>query len=76
MTGLVLTSSEATGSWSPSPLFVSRDSFSLWTRVRVQTAHSTAYLNGCPYIFLVYYYMSLYHIFMTSLWLAVGSQSL
>ena len=61
MTGLVYTSAEATGSWSPSPLIVSRDSFSLWTWARVQTARSTAYFNGCHYIFdiLVYYYICL-----------------
>ena len=35
-----------TGSWSPSPLILSRDSFSLWTWDRVQTAHSIAYFNG------------------------------
>ena len=34
------------GSWSPSPLIVSRDSFSLATWARVQTARSTAYFNG------------------------------
>ena len=52
MTGLVLTSWEATGSWS---------SFSLWTWARVQTARSTAYFNGCPYIFdiLLYNYICL-----------------
>ena len=60
---------------------VSRDSFSLWTYARVQTARSKAYFNGCPYIFLMYYYittyMFLYHISMVSpLWLAVGPQSL
>ena len=40
---------------SLSPLIVSWDSFSLWTWARVQTARSTAYLNGCPYIFLIFY---------------------
>ena len=45
------TSSLATGSWSPPPLFVIRDSFSRWTWARVQTARSTAYFNGWPYIF-------------------------
>ena len=30
---------------------VSRDSFGLWTRTPVQTARSTAYFYGCPYIF-------------------------
>ena len=48
MTGLVQTSSEATRSWSPSPLVVSRDSLSLLTWARVQTARSTAYFDGCP----------------------------
>ena len=48
---LVKRCARATGSWSPSPLIVSRDSFSLWTWARVQTARSTAYFNGCPYIF-------------------------
>ena len=57
MTGLVLTSSEATGSWSPSPLIVSRDSYSLWTWAHVHTACSTVYFNGCPYIFLINYYI-------------------
>ena len=52
MTGLVLTYSETTGSWSPSP----RDSFSLWTWARVQTVRSTAFFKGWTYIFLIYYY--------------------
>ena len=49
-------------SWSPSPLILSRDSFSLWTRARVQTARSTAYFNGCPYIFLndILFYITIY----------------
>ena len=71
-------SSEATGSWSPSPLIVSRDSFSLWTWARVQTARSTAYFNGVARYFwytLILLYMFVYYIFMTSpLWLAVGPQ--
>ena len=62
MTGLVYTSPEATGSWYPSPLIVSRDSFSLWTWSRVQTARSTPYFNGYPYIFdiLSHYYIQMY----------------
>ena len=34
-------------------LIVNRESFSLWTWDHVQTARSTAYFNGCPYIFLI-----------------------
>ena len=60
MTGLVWTSTEATGSWSPPPLIVSRDSLSLWTRARVQNAYKTAYFNGCPYIVLIYYFITIY----------------
>ena len=46
-TGLGWTSSEATlGSWSPSPLIVSRESFSLWTWAGIQTALNTVYFNG------------------------------
>ena len=52
---LYLTSSDATGSLSSSPLIVSWDSFSLWTWARVQTARSTAYFNRCPNIFVIYY---------------------
>ena len=37
----------------------SRDSFSLWTWARVQTARSTAYFNGCPYVLLIYYYITI-----------------
>ena len=48
ITGLVLTSSEATGSLSPSPQIVSRDSFSLWIRACIQIARNKAYFNGCP----------------------------
>ena len=44
----------------PPPLIVSWDSFSLWTWARVQTARSTAFFNGCPYIFLIYYYIYIY----------------
>ena len=63
--GLVFvpSSSEATASCSPSPLIVSRDSFSLWTWARVQTVRSTAYLNGCPYDILLYYYICLWTTF-------------
>ena len=43
-----------TGSWSPSPLIVSRDSYSLWTLARVQNARGTAYFNGSPYILSIY----------------------
>ena len=53
MAGLVLTSSEATESWSPSPLILSRDSFSL------STARSTAYFYGCHCIFLIYFYITI-----------------
>ena len=41
-------------------LIVSRDFFSLWTWTRVQTARSTAFFNGCPYIFLIFYYITMY----------------
>ena len=34
-------------------------SCSLWTRARVQTARSTTYFNGCPYI-LIYFYITIY----------------
>ena len=40
MTGLVQTSSEATGSWSSSSLIVSWDSFRPWTWARFQTSLS------------------------------------
>ena len=46
------------GSWSLSPLIVSRDSFILWTWTHVQTARNAAYLYGCPYTFLIYYYIT------------------
>ena len=46
--------------WSPSPLIVIRDSFRLWTWDRVQTARSRAYFNWCPFIFLIYYYITIY----------------
>ena len=49
-TGLVQTSSDETRPWSSSPLIVSRDSFSPWTWVRLQ---SIAYSGGRLYIFLI-----------------------
>ena len=52
---LVQPSSEATGSWSSSPLFVSRDSFSLQAWAREHIARSTTYSNGYLSIFLKYY---------------------
>ena len=61
MTGLVFNSS-----WSPSPLIISRDSLSLWTWARIQTARSTAYFNGCPYISwctIILLYMFVYHFY-------------
>ena len=62
-----------------SPLIVSRDSFSLWTWARVQTARSTAYFNNVTRYFwytFILLYMFVYYIFMTSsLWLTVGPQS-
>ena len=60
MTSLVWNSSEAKGSWSPSPLIVTRDSFSIWAWARIQTARSTAYFNGCLYTFLIYHYITIY----------------
>ena len=60
MTGLVLTSSEATGSWSPSLWLLSRDTFSHWIWARVQTTRSTAYFNGWPYIILIFYDITIY----------------
>ena len=47
MTGLVQTSSEATGSWSLSPLIVSRDSFSHQTWARFQPGGAQPALFGC-----------------------------
>ena len=45
----------------PRPLWLLvGDSFSLWTWARVQTAHSTAYFNGCPYISLIYCNIPIY----------------
>ena len=44
-------------------LIVNRDSFSLWIWARLQTARSTAYFNGCAYIYwtwrgsLLYYFI-------------------
>ena len=46
---------EATGSWSPSPLIVIRDSFSFWTWAYIQTARSTAYFNWGYWIFMIFY---------------------
>ena len=43
-----------------SPLIVCRDSFSPWTWAQLQTARSTAFFNGCPHIFLIYYYITIY----------------
>ena len=34
--------------------------FNIGTWAREQTARSTAYFNGCPYIFLIYYYNTIY----------------
>ena len=77
---LVLTSSEATGSWSPFPLIVSRNSFSHWTCARVQSARSTVYFNGCPQIFwytiLLLCLCTILILPRSPLWLAVGHQSL
>ena len=42
-----LSNPTATGSWSPSLLIVSLDTFSFWTWARLQTTRSTAYFNGC-----------------------------
>ena len=47
-------------SWSPSPLIVSRDSFSIWTWARVQTALSTVYFNGRHKIVSIYFYNTLH----------------
>ena len=62
MTGFVQTSSEATKSWSSSPLIVSRDSFSHQTWVRFQPGGALPALFGCHYIFLLYY---IYHLCFT-----------
>ena len=56
MTGLVQTSSEATRSWSSSPLIVSRDSFSHQTWARFQLGGALPALFGCHYIYLCYNY--------------------
>ena len=45
--GIVQTSSEATGSWSLSPLIVSRDSFSHQTWARFQPGGAQPTLFGC-----------------------------
>ena len=77
MTGLVQTSSEETGSWSLSPLIVSRDSFSHHTWARFQPGGAQPALFGCRWIyFLIYnihYLCCLCIDFMTSpLGVAVG----
>ena len=38
----------------PSPLSVSRDSYSPWTLARIQTARNKACSSGCHYIILIY----------------------
>ena len=64
MTGLVQTSSEATRSWSSSPLIVSRDSFSHQTWARFQPAeHSLPYSDVTIYIYFLLYYI--YHLCFT-----------
>ena len=41
--------------------FALKDTFYIeYTWARAQTVRSTAYLNGCPYIFLIYYYYTIY----------------
>ena len=54
MMGLVQTSSEATGSWSLSPLIVSRDSFSHQTRARFQPGGAQPALFRCRLIYFWY----------------------
>ena len=44
----------------PRPVWLLVGTFSLWTWARVKTARSTACFNGCPYIFLIYYYITIY----------------
>ena len=44
----------------PVPFTCQSGLLSIWTWARVQTARSTAYFNGCPYIFLIYYYITSY----------------
>ena len=81
MTGLVQTSSEATRSWSSSPLIVSRDSFSHQTWARFQPGGAKPALFGCHYIYFCYIIFIIYalrlSIFMTSsLGVAVGLLSI
>ena len=63
MTGIVQTSSEATRSWSSSPLIVSRDSFSHQTWARFQPGGAKPALFGCHYIFFLLYHI--YHLCFT-----------
>ena len=77
MMGLVQTSSEATSSWSSSPLIVSRDSFSYQTWARFQAGGAWPALFECHYIYFCYIIFIIYalrvSIFITSpLWVAVG----
>ena len=72
MTGLVQTSSEATGSWSLSPLIVSRDSFGHYTWPRFQSAYS----DVAKYIFEIYYLLTMLFVYwflwpLRLLWLLV-----
>ena len=70
MTGLVQTSSDATRSWSLSPLIVSRDSISHQTWARFQTGGASPALFGCHYIYFCSIIFIIYalrvSIFMTS----------
>ena len=61
MTGLVQTSSEATGSWSLFPLIVSRDFFGHHTWARFQPSGAQPALFGCRliYIFDIYYLLTM-----------------
>ena len=77
MTDLAQTSSEATRSWSSSPLIVSRDSFSHQTWARFQPGGALPALSGCHYIYFCYIIFIIYalrvSIFITSsLGVAVG----
>ena len=57
-------SSEATGSWSPPPLIVIRNSFSLWTWARIQTARSDSLLKWMSlYIFDILKYICVPHFY-------------
>ena len=73
-------SSEAMGSWSPSPLIVGRVSFGLWTWARVQLRVPRPALMDVPMCFWytiihVLLFTCVYHIFITSplCWLLVLS---